>query len=81
MFECNAMSQAQALAGLGYAGAGQNANLGMGGVGNAQQWLMNMLNQGYKGPMGQTGQGASQGNQSGYNLGANASPNFAKPSP
>ncbi len=67
----NAMNQAQALAGLGYAGAGQNANLGMGGVGNAQQWLMNMLNQGYHGPMGQTSSGASQGNQSGYNLGAN----------
>lgn len=65
----NAMGQAGQLAGMGFAGAQQNANLGLGGVGNAQQWLMNMLNQGYKGPMGQTSSGASQGNQSGYNLG------------
>ncbi len=68
----NAMNQAQSLAGMGFAGAQQNANLGLGGVGNAQQWLMNMLNQGYHGPMGQTSSGASVGNQSGYNLGGSA---------
>ena len=37
----------------------QNANLGMGGVGNAQQWLANMLNQGYRGPTGSTSGGAT----------------------
>lgn len=48
-----AMDRASQLAQMGYAGAGANANLGMGGVGNPQQWLMMMLNQAYKGPMGQ----------------------------
>jgi len=64
----DAMNRANQLATLGYAGAGQNANLGLGGVGNAQQWLMNMLNQGYKGPMGQTTYGKSQGDTSGHGV-------------
>lgn len=55
----DAMNRAGTLAGYGFAGAGQNANLGMGGVGNPQQWLMTILNQGYKGPMGSTSSGAS----------------------
>ncbi len=53
------MNRAQALASGGYAGAQANANLGLGGVGNAQQWLANMLNQGYRGPTGSTSGGAS----------------------
>lgn len=57
----DAMARAGQMAGMGAAGAGANANLGMGGVGNAQQWLMNMLKQGYMGPMGQTSSGASAG--------------------
>lgn len=67
----DAMSRANNLAGYGYAGAGQNANLGMGGVGNPQQWLMQMLQQGYMGPMGgqQHGSGYSMGAQGGYSFG------------
>lgn len=60
------MNRANTLAGIGMQGAGNNANLGMGGVGNPQQWLMNMLNQGYRGNYG----GIQQG--SGYNMGAQA---------
>ncbi len=54
----NAQGVAQNLAGMGYAGAGQNANLGMQGVGNQQQWLLNMLRQGWLGPTGSSGSGA-----------------------
>lgn len=57
----DAMNRAGTLAGMGANGAAANANLGMGGVGNPQQWLMQMLNQGYKGPMGQSSSGASAG--------------------
>lgn len=57
----NAMNRAGTMAGMGFAGAGANANLGMGGVGNPNQWLMNMLNQGYHGPMGQSGSGTTTG--------------------
>jgi hypothetical protein len=61
------MGRAQNMAQMGAYGAGQNANLGMGGVGNQQQWLMNMLNQGYRGPYG----GAQNG--SGYSMSGSAS--------
>ncbi len=56
------------MAGMGFMGAGQNANLGMQGVGNQQQWLMNMLNQGWRGPTGQSGSGSqtSFGGQAGF---------------
>ncbi|MDE2022307.1 MAG: hypothetical protein KGI71_05360 [Patescibacteria group bacterium] len=57
----NAQGVAQNLAGMGYMGAGQNANLGMQGVGNNAQWLMNMLRQGYLGPTGTSYSGSSWG--------------------
>lgn len=60
------MNRANTLAGYGMQGAGANANLGMGGVGNPQQWLMEMLKQGYLGNYG----GATNG--SGYQMGAQA---------
>jgi hypothetical protein len=55
------MQRAAGMAGMGFQGAGANANLGMGGVGNPQQWLMQMLKQGYMGPMGQSSSGTSAG--------------------
>lgn len=54
----SAMQRAGGLAGLGFAGAGANANLGMGGVGSPNQWLLQMLNQGFRGPTGGTSGGA-----------------------
>lgn len=54
----NTMNRAGQLAGMGFAGAQSNANLGMGGVGNPSQWLMQMLSQGFH-PTGQTSSGAS----------------------
>ena len=63
----NTMNRAGQLAGMGFAGAGANANLGMGGVGSPQQWLLNMLNQGFHGPTGTTSSGAQAGTQWGYN--------------
>lgn len=54
----DAMNRASQLASGGYAGAQSNANLGLGGVGNAQQWLLQMLNQGYRGPTGGTSGGS-----------------------
>ena len=62
----NAMNQAGQLAGLGFQSAGANANLGMGGVGNPNQWMMNMLKQGFIMPTGQTASGGSYTNQSGH---------------
>lgn len=61
------MNRANNLAGMGFAGAGANANLGMGGVGNPQQWMMQMMKQGYLGNYG----GAQNG--SGYGMSASAS--------
>jgi hypothetical protein len=55
------MNRAGTLAGMGFAGAGANANLGMGGVGNPQQWLLEMLKKGYNGPSGTTSSGAQTG--------------------
>jgi hypothetical protein len=53
----DAMGQASTLANMGSNAAGANATLGMGGVGSAQQWLLQMLKQGYNGlPVGTTGQ-------------------------
>lgn len=57
----NTMNRAGQLAGMGFAGAGANANLGMGGVGSPQQWLMEMLKKGYMGPTGSTSSGAATG--------------------
>ena len=67
----DAMGRANNLAGYGFAGAGENANLGMGGVGNPQQWMMEMLKRGYMGPYGGTtaGSGYQVGGQAGYSFG------------
>jgi hypothetical protein len=54
----NAMGRAGGLAGMGFNAAGANANLGMGGVGSPQQWMLQMLKQGYNGPSGTTSSGA-----------------------
>ncbi len=62
----DAMNRAGTLAGYGLAGSNNNANLGFAGVGNPQQWLMQMLQQGYMGPMG------GQQSGSGFNLGFTA---------
>lgn len=61
------MNRANTLAGYGATGSANNANLGMGGVGSPQQWMMQQLKQGYMGPYG----GYQQG--SGYNMGASVS--------
>lgn len=65
-----AMNQAQGLAGLGFMGSQANAGLGMQGVGNPNQWLMNMMKQGFIMPTGQTGSGGSvtNGSQTGFDL-------------
>ena len=62
-----AMNQAGQLANYGQAGANANANLGMGGVGSPDQWMMNMLNQMRGNPYGTTttGSGTSSGQQTG----------------
>jgi hypothetical protein len=64
----NTMNRAGNLAGMGFAGAQSNANLGMGGVGSPQQWLMQMLSQGFH-PTGQTSSGSSSGTQYGIHAG------------
>lgn len=66
----NAMNQASTAANLGFAGAGANANLGMGGVGNPQQWMLNMLHQGFIMPTGTnySGSGTNVGAQAGFKL-------------
>lgn len=60
--------RAASLAGLGFAGAGQNANLGFGGVGSPDAWMLNMLKQGYMGPLGQQQQsgGSTATTQGGF---------------
>lgn len=60
------MNRAGMMAGMGFQGAGANANLGMGGVGNPDQWKMEMMKRGYMGPYGGTTAG------SGYGLGFSA---------
>lgn len=55
----NAMNQAGQLAGLGFQSAGANANLGLGGVGSPNQWLFQMLRQGFIQPTGGTSGGAT----------------------
>jgi hypothetical protein len=54
----NAVGQAGQLAGLGFQGAGLNANLGMGGVGSPEQWQAQMMKQGFIMPTGGTSGGA-----------------------
>lgn len=51
----DAMGRAGEMARMGFGAAGANANLGFGGVGSPNQWLLQMLNQGFKGPMGSSG--------------------------
>ncbi len=62
----NTMNRAGNLAGMGFAGAGANANLGMGGIGSPQQWMLQMLKRGFLMPTG------SQSNTSGSTLGTQA---------
>ena len=45
----DAMGQATTLANMGSNAAGANASLGMAGLGSAQQWLLQMLKQGFNG--------------------------------
>lgn len=54
-------NRAGLLAGLGFQGAGANANLGFAGVGNPNLWILQMLKQGWTGPTGQMGSGAQSG--------------------
>lgn len=54
----NAVNQAGQLAGLGFQGAGLNANLGMGGVGSPAQWYADQLRKGFIMPTGGTSGGA-----------------------
>lgn len=61
------MQRANTLAGYGAMGSANNANLGMGGVGSPQQWMMQQLKAGYGGPYG----GATNG--SGYSMYGTAS--------
>lgn len=58
----DAMNRAGSLAGMGFQGAGSNANLGMGGVGSPQQWMLSQLRGGFVMPTGQ------QYNNSGSNV-------------
>lgn len=55
----DAMNRAGQLAGMGYAGSQSNANLGMGGVGSPDQWMVNQLKNGWTGPTGQTSSGTA----------------------
>lgn len=57
----DAMNRAGQLAGMGYNAAGANANLGMGGVGNPDQWRMEMMRRGFIMPTGQQSSGSSAG--------------------
>lgn len=68
-----AMGRAAQLAQGGFQGAGANANLGMGGVGNPGQWLMNMLNQGFR-QTGSTTTGSASGGSSSVDTRANFNP-------
>lgn len=52
------MQRASAAANLGFNAAGQNANLGLSGVGSPDLWRLNILKQGYLGPQGQQSSGA-----------------------
>jgi len=65
----DAMSRASALAGYGFQGANLNSNLGFGGVGNPDLWLLQMLRQGYTGPTGQTSSGATTNSNFGLGYG------------
>lgn len=68
----DAMGRAGQLAGMGFGAAGANANLGFGGVGSPDQWMMQMLRQGYIGPQGSSGTSATR--TRGYNVGAEFDP-------
>jgi len=74
----NAINQANQLTGYGLTGATNNANLGLGGVGSPQAWLMNLLKQGYIGPYGQMSSGYGQQDTSGHNVGGEFTFPFAK---
>jgi hypothetical protein len=64
----NAVGQAGQLAGMGFQGAQLNSNLGFGGVGSPEQWKLNMMNQGWTGPTGQTSSGAQTQFKGGFSL-------------
>jgi hypothetical protein len=66
----NAQNTAQNLAQMGYNAAGQNANLGFGGVGSPAQWYAQQLRNGFVMPSGQSssGSGTSFGGQTGFKL-------------
>lgn len=69
----DAMNRAGSLASMGFAGAGANANLGMGGVGSPQQWLLQQLRSGFVMPTG------TQSNGSQANVGTEVkTPNLFK---
>ena len=57
----DAMGRAGDLARYGFAGAGANANLGMGGVGSPQQWMLEMMKNGWQGATGSQSSGAKAG--------------------
>lgn len=61
----DAMNRAAQSAGYGFAGAGANAQLGLQGVGNFNQWLLNQLRQGFVMPSGGWQQGGSSTSQVG----------------
>lgn len=61
----DAMQRAAQAAGMGFQGAGANANLGMGGVGNPEQWKLMMQKLGFMGPMGSHSSGVTTGVQAG----------------
>lgn len=62
----DAMQRAAQSAAMGFQGAGNNANLGMGGVGNPEQWRLMMQKAGFMGPMGQRTSGATSGVEAGF---------------
>lgn len=63
-----AMGRAAGLAGMGFAGAGANANLGMAGVGSPEAWYLNQLKQGFMGPTGQSSSGSTGQTQGGFSF-------------
>lgn len=66
----NTMGRAGQMAAMGFNAAGANANLGMGGVGSPDQWMLEMMRRGFVMPTGQTssGSGATFGGQAGASI-------------
>lgn len=65
-----AMDRASQLAGMGFAGAGANSQLGFQGVGSPDLYRLNMMKQGFMGPTGQQSSGSAAGTHAstGFNL-------------